>query len=111
MTKSEAQAAFDDVSDRVRRHYGRRLTGVYVVDQRKCWEGLDEPDLEIVLVLDGPIDIDRETEIASDLTYDTMLATGVFVLAHPLSGSAWSSPLDGETHELKSRAEPVLVPM
>ena len=107
-TESERQTALQDFGHRVRRHYGRKLSGLHIIHRQDHWEDADEPDLEIVVVLEGAPDLDRETEVISDLTYDCLVATRAFVLAHPVRQSQWSSPTDPDICEMKDCAAPML---
>jgi len=81
------------LSKLIRARYGSRLKGLYRIDISGQYDYEDEPDEEVVVVLaDGVWNPSDESEKLSDMTYDVLLETDLFVLAEPIQDSAWADP-------------------
>ena len=110
MTRNETKSALQVLARIVRFHYGNRLRGIYLVDTRREYEPEDQPDEEIVVVLeDGDWRSFDEKMALADLTYDALLETDLFAVARPIAKSEWDDPSRARepitVRQLKARAE------
>ena len=98
------------LSKLVRARYGNRVKGLYRINISEQYDYEDEPDAEVVVVLtDGDWQPSDESEKLSDLTYDVLLESDLFVLAEPIQESAWADPSEAAdpiwVRTLKARAK------
>ena len=93
MTEQDARTALRRLAADVRKHYGERLRGVYLVDAKDLYDDEDAADLETVIVLaDGEWRSMDERMALVDMTYDILLDTELYIRALPVSLSDWMDP-------------------
>ena len=74
------------------RHYGSRLAGVFVFGSRARGDHYADSDVDVAVILEGPLDFWHEHRILSDLSYEHLVRDGVDIQAWPVSSEAWSDP-------------------
>ena len=93
MTSKKNRAGLRALARKIQDHYGNRLIGIYRVDSAMPYDAHERPDADIVVVLsDGTWRVREEEDLLSDLTYDVMVETDLFVLAWAVSKSIWENP-------------------
>ena len=113
MTEQDARTALRRLAADVRKHYGERLRGVYLVDAKDLYDDEDAADLETVIVLaDGEWRSMDERMALVDMTYDILLDTELYIRALPVSLSDWLDPAAADDPSwilaLKEKAEPIM---
>lgn len=96
-TNEEAREILARFSRDVARHYGAALTGVYLFGSRARGDFQLESDADVAVVLRGDgLDFWREQRAITDIAYDYLLDTGLFIQPMPFSDSDWAQPPDGD---------------
>jgi hypothetical protein len=113
MTEQDARTALRRLAMDVRKHYGERLRGIYLVDAQELHDDEDAADIETVIVLaDGKWRSLEERMALVDLTYDILLDTEFYIRALPVSLSDWRDPAAADDpswiRALKEKAEPIM---
>lgn len=113
MTEQDARTALRRLAGEVRKYYGERLRGIYLVDAQDLYDHEDAADIETVIVLaDGEWRSLDERMALVDLTYDILLDTEFYIRALPVSLSDWLDPVGADDASwilaLKKRAEPIM---
>lgn len=113
MSEQDSRAALRRLAMDVRKHYGERLRGIYLVDAKDLYDDEDAADIETVIVLaDGEWRSLDERMALVDMAYDILLDTERYIRALPVSLSDWLDPVAADDPNwilaLKERAEPIM---
>jgi hypothetical protein len=110
--KNSSEKAFLKLVERLKSHYGSRLSAIYRVDERKIWDAEEQADVEIAVVLtDGDWRFADEHQSLVALAFESVLDDAVYVRAWPISERGWIDP-SASSHpslvrDLKVNAQPV----
>ena len=89
MIPAERKALADFVAA-VRRHYGPGLVDIYVFGSRARGDARPDSDVDLAVILeDGGWGFWEEKMFLSELAYDALLKTGLWIQAWPVSRSEW----------------------
>lgn len=92
MTPQERKA-LDGFVAAVRSYYGERLDDILVFGSRARGDNKPDSDLDLAVILhDGDWKASREVVVMADMTYDTLMASGLFIQPVPISLTAWKTP-------------------
>ena len=90
---TSVEQALEGFAWSARQHYGDRLRGIYLFGSRARGDFEEESDVDVVVVLrDGDWRFWDEKKKVISLAFDTVLETGLYVQAWPVTESAWSNP-------------------
>ena len=92
-TAAEVDEILSRFSRDVAKHYGASLAGVYLFGSRARGDFEPESDADVAVVLRGDHrDFWREQRVVSDIAYDYLLDTGLFIQPIPFGDADWSRP-------------------
>lgn len=92
------QAALDELKSKLAAMYGPRLRRLILYGSHARGDATPASDVDVLVVLAGPVARGAEIERIVESTYDILLARGVHLSAHPI-----------EETEFLTRATPLLV--
>ena len=98
--------AVSDLKDRLERHFGRRLAGVFVYGSRARGNHRPDSDVDVAVAFSGEVGdlLDLDDQLI-DIAYPIQLETGLYIQLWALEAAALSNP-DG--HRRAQIAEAVL---
>ncbi|HEX8663756.1 MAG TPA: nucleotidyltransferase domain-containing protein [Beijerinckiaceae bacterium] len=92
-TEEEVQRALARFVADVRRHYGKRLKGLYLFGSRARGDHHPHSDVDVAVILeDGDWRSWDESGTLSDLSYDLLIQDGVDIQGVAIPLSHWEEP-------------------
>ena len=99
--RDSVYASLDSFAADLRRHYGRRLHGLYLFGSRARGTARPDSDADIAVVLaDDALRFWEEKSALVDLAYDHILESGVHIQAWPFTRAEWDDPTGRPTERL-----------
>lgn len=86
-----ARAAVEAFKEALQGHYGDRLDQVVLFGSHARGEATSESDIDLLIVLRGPVDPLAEIEVLSDLAWEVDLEHDVLLSVVPLSAADYAS--------------------
>ena len=92
-TEEEVQRALRRFVADVKRHYGNRLTGLYLTGSRARGDHHPHSDVDVAVILeDGDWRSWDESGVLSDLSYGRLIEDGVDIQGVAIPASHWEEP-------------------
>lgn len=80
-----------EVKQRLRKAHGRRLRGVVLYGSEARHEARSDSDIDVLVLLDGPVDYSRDLRASIDALYELVLALERPISAMPVDVSAYEA--------------------
>jgi len=92
----------------VRRHYGGRFDGAYLFGSRARGDFAEDSDADLAIVLgDSAFDFWAEKDWLTDLAYDILLSTRLYIQAWPFTAGEWATSSSDLVASARRDARPV----
>lgn len=101
------QPLLRDVRTALQALYGDRLVQLVLYGSQARGDTHDESDVDLLVVLDGPVDPGREIRRMSDICFELSLRHEVYVSALPVSEEAYASTSSSWLTNVQSDGVPV----
>jgi predicted nucleotidyltransferase len=88
---AEAERALAEFSDKVRAHYGARLSGLYLFGSRARGDQRPDSDADVAVILaDGDWIEWQERRVLLNLAYEIGLDSGLYIQPWPFAAGEWA---------------------